>query len=197
MSASAQSAIPQPKMYPHDHIMRYIVLPFVPKFVQPNHITIVRMLLTPMVVWLLFDRQYMIGVFAFAAVAFTDILDGSLARVRKQVTAWGIFFDPLADKLLVGSVALVVALQHFHPVVIFAAILLDLLPAARWASAQHTGTVIMANWWGKIKMVLQCTAILLLLVALAFGFPWLIPVAQGVMIVALAFAAVAVITYSL
>ena len=143
------------KLYPHDYLMKAVILPFVPHFVHPNHITVVRFLLTPIVLWLLFTEQYVWGVPLFILAAATDALDGSVARVRKQVTPWGIFFDPIADKLLIGSVAMLVALQHFHPVIVFAALMLDILPSMRWASTRYVGTVMAANVWGKIKMFLQ------------------------------------------
>ncbi len=140
------------KLYPHDYVMRALILPWVPVFVHPNHITVVRFLLTPIVLWLLFIENYTWALPVFMLAAFTDALDGSVARVRKQVTPWGIFFDPIADKLLIGSVALLVALQHFNPVIVFIALVLDILPSLRWASTRYAGTIMAANVWGKIKM---------------------------------------------
>jgi phosphatidylglycerophosphate synthase len=140
------------KLYPHDYVMKVLILPLIPKIVQPNHVTVLRFLLTPVVLWLLFTEQYAWGVPVFIFAAATDAIDGSLARVRKQVTPWGIFFDPIADKLLIGSVAMLVALQHFHPVIVLFALVLDMLPSLRWASTRYVGTVMAANVWGKVKM---------------------------------------------
>src|SRR3989339_374046 len=136
------------KLYPHDHVMKLLVLPFVPEFMSPNHFTIIRMLMTPFVLWILYSGNYMIGVPMFIIAAFTDLVDGSLARVRNQVTPWGIFFDPVADKLLIGSAALLIALQYFHPIIVFMAIALDLLPAVLFL-ARSNGRMMMANVWGK------------------------------------------------
>jgi CDP-diacylglycerol--glycerol-3-phosphate 3-phosphatidyltransferase len=188
---------PAPKLYPHDHIMKAVVLPFVPFFVKPNHVTVFRMLMTPVVLWLLVAENYTVGVPLFFLTALTDMLDGSLARVRNQITAWGILFDPLADKLLIGSVAILVGLKYFHPGLIFAAIILDIMPSIRWASVRNTGTIMMANWWGKTKMILQVTSLTALLLGVMLHVPALILTGEITLGVSLLFSLIAVITYSL
>jgi CDP-diacylglycerol---glycerol-3-phosphate 3-phosphatidyltransferase len=177
--------------------MKALILPFIPAFVHPNHVTMLRFLLTPLVLGLLYSEQYVFGVPLFILAAFTDAIDGSLARVRKQITPWGIFFDPIADKFLIGSVALIVALQYFHPGVVFLAIILDMLPSLRWASTKYAGTIMAANLWGKSKMFLQFVSITLLLCGIVFQMPWLINLGEGVLVVSLLFSTIAVITYSL
>ena len=185
------------KLYPHDYVMKALILPFVPEALQPNHITVLRFLLTPVVLWLLYTEQYVLGVALFIIAAFTDALDGSVARLRHKITPWGIFFDPVADKLLIGSVALLVALQHYHPVIVFLALLLDIMPSLRWASAKYVGTVMAANVWGKIKMFLQFVSLTFLLLGVTLQLPVLIDIGEAILVVALAFATVAVVTYSL
>lgn len=184
-------------MYPHDYLMKAVILPFIPKFVHPNHVTVLRFLMTPFVLWFLYTEQYLWGVPLFIIAAATDAIDGSMARVRKQVTPWGIFFDPVADKVLIGSVALIVALKYFHPSIVFFALLLDMLPSLRWASTRYAGTVMAANVWGKVKMFLQFSSITLLLLGIMFDLPILIDIGQWVLIASLFFAGVAVATYSL
>ena len=186
-----------PKLYFHDRIMWLAVLPFIPDAIQPNHVTALRFLLTPVVIWALFVENYAFGVPLFLITAFTDALDGSLARVRNKITPWGIFFDPVADKLLIGSVAILLGLKYYHPAIIFAALLLDILPSLRWASTRYAGTVMMANIWGKLKMFLQFVSFFCLILGLALGVPELIAVGEAILAVSLAFALVAVITYSL
>ncbi len=187
----------RPKMYPHDHVMKAIVLPFVPQFVRPNYVTALRLMLIPIVLWLLFSQNYTVGIPVFLFAAFTDALDGSIARVRDQITAWGIFFDPVADKLLIGGVALVVALKYFHPVLIFAAIILDIMPSVLWAASRRSGIIMMANVWGKAKMVLQVISISSLLFGILFHLPDLIMAGQIILAVAIVFSLIAVVTYSL
>lgn len=172
-------------------------MPFIPYFVKPNHLTAFRMIATPFVLWLLLVQNYAVGIPVFILVACTDMLDGSLARVRNEITPWGIFFDPVADKLLIGSVAILVALKYFHPVLVFAAIILDVIPAIRWASTKHVGMAMMANRWGKTKMVLQVCSMSLLLFGIYLQLPILISVGEGALGLAIAFSVVAVLTYSL
>jgi CDP-diacylglycerol--glycerol-3-phosphate 3-phosphatidyltransferase len=186
-----------PKLYPQDYVTKMFILPFIPEFVRPNHITVMRMLLTPVVLWLLWNQWYAWAVPLFIGTALTDVIDGGLARIRNQITPWGILFDPLADKLLVGSVTLIVALTHYHPWLVFFAIFLDILPSMRWASQKYTGGVMMANMWGKTKMVLQCTSLSLLLVGIALGIPEMMQVAEGVFALSAIFAVIALVTYSL
>lgn len=192
-----ESMSDEPKLYPHDALMAATVLRFVPRFVTPNQITVSRMLLTPFVLALLFAEMYTWAVPLFVLTAFTDAIDGSRARTRTQITPWGIFFDPVADKLLIGSVALLVALKHFHPAIVFAAIFFDTLPAIRWASSRHVGTVMMANIWGKTKMFLQFASITLLLLGLIFESSNLILAGEITLGVSLLFSFIAVLTYSL
>lgn len=187
-----------PKLYPQDYLLRSTVIPLIPRWIRPNHITMLRMIMTPFVVWLLWQESYGWGIPLFVFAAFTDALDGSLARVRKQITPWGIFFDPVADKLLVGCVALTVALKYFSPILVFVAIGLDLLPAMMLLGRKvPRNEPVSANLWGKIKMVLQFCALASLLFGVAFHVQGLVVAGEGILGVSLVFALIAAITYSL
>lgn len=186
------------KLYPHDYVLKYTLIPLIPSWIRPNHVTILRMLMTPFVVWVLFLGDLALGIPLFVFTAFTDVVDGSLARIRKQVTPWGIFFDPVADKLLVGSVALTIAIQHFHPILVFVAIAIDLLPAMVFLARKNPQNQLMgANVWGKMKMVLQFTSLALLLLGIFFSLPGLIIAGEVVLGISLIFAIIAAVTYSL
>lgn len=186
------------KLYPHDHLLKYTVLPFIPSAVMPNHITVSRLVLTPIVIYLLATDNLVYGVPLFILTAFTDTIDGSLARVRKQVTPWGILFDPIADKLLIGLVVLVFALRYYHPVIVLAAVLFDLLPMVTWLMrAKENRAIMMANGWGKIKMLLQFVSVTLLLLGILLNVPVLVSVGEITLVVATMFGAVAAVTYSL
>lgn len=179
--------------------MKAVILPFIPEFVQPNHVTVLRFLLIPIVLWLLVAEVYVWAMPLFAFTAFTDVIDGSLARTRNSITAWGIFFDPIADKLLVGSVMLLISFQYYHPWLVFLALFLDMLPGLRWAFSKSAsgGVVMAANGWGKTKMVLQCLSIGLLLLGIALHLPGLIAAGEYTFGLATIFALIALITYSL
>ena len=186
------------KLYPHDYLMQFTVVPLVPRWITPNHITMLRMVLTPFVIWILFLGNYTLGIPLFILGAFSDVLDGSLARIRKQITPWGIFFDPVADKFLVGGVALTVALNYFHPALVFIAIALDLLPALVFLARKNPGNQMMsANIWGKIKMVMQFVALASLLFGVALGSGNLIAAGEVILSASLVVALIAAVTYSL
>jgi CDP-diacylglycerol--glycerol-3-phosphate 3-phosphatidyltransferase len=156
------------------------------------------MFLTPFVVWMLYSGNFTIGIPMFVIAAFTDVIDGSLARLRKQITPWGIVFDPVADKLLVGCVALTIAIQFFHPILVFVAIALDLLPATVFLARKHPAAEITgANIWGKIKMILQFVSLILLLFGIFFHAVPLVIAGEITLGVSLIFALIAAVTYSL
>lgn len=186
------------KLYPQDYVLRKTLLRLIPDVVMPNHITVLRMVLTPVVLYLLATDNLAWGVPLFVLTAFTDMVDGSLARVRGQITPWGILFDPIADKLLIGLVALTFALKYFHPIIVVTAVVFDLIPMTIWLlRAKGNRGVMMANTWGKTKMMLQFISLTLLLVGLALGVESLVVAGEYALILATGFAAVATITYSL
>jgi len=184
------------QLYPHDKLMKPII-DMIPEFLRPNHFTIARMVLTPVVLVLLFLEIYDYGVPLFIIVAFTDAIDGSLARWRRQVTSWGTFYDPVADKLLIGSVILLILLQHVNPLLGFIIVLLEVLMMAGGWYKRRRGDKMQANIWGKIKMLLQFVGVLLLLLALWLGVDMFIPISIGTLILGVVFAIVALLTYSL
>ena len=78
------------KPYPHDRLLAATLLKLVPRETTPNQLTVVRMFLTPAVIWFLHEERYDLATPLFFVTALTDMLDGSLARTRNQVTKWGI-----------------------------------------------------------------------------------------------------------
>jgi CDP-diacylglycerol--glycerol-3-phosphate 3-phosphatidyltransferase len=185
------------RLYPHDHLLRYSILPLVPKFVTPNMVTVVRIVLTPVVLWFLYVERFAIGVPLFWFVAFTDALDGSLARLRHQVTTWGTFYDPLADKLFIGSVVLLVVVEHVNMVF---GLLIVLVESAIMLGAfvrRRRGKIMRANFFGKTKMCLQVLGVTFLLIALWAGYDLFIPLSVGTLSLAIVFAVISLFTYGL
>lgn len=105
-----------------------------------------------------------IATFIFILASLTDKLDGYIARSRNQITTFGKFMDPLADKLLVT--AALVSLVELQVVPSWAAIVIiarEFAVSGLRTIAASEGKVIAASWWGKIKTVIQIVAIVLLL----------------------------------
>ena len=147
----------------------------------PNYLTLLRIIIVPLLVVVLLTNvaESYIGVsgYAFAIViflvaSFTDILDGHLARRRNQVSTLGKFLDPIADKLLVSAVLIVLVEKHLAPswavVVIIGR---EFIVTGLRSIAATEGIIIQAQKSGKIKMWAQCIAIVALLVAAANGNP--------------------------
>lgn len=185
------------KLYPHDHLMRYSLVPLVPQFVTPNMVTIFRMIMTPLVLWFLYAQNFAIGAPLFLFVALTDALDGSLARIRKQITDWGTMYDPIADKLLIGSVVLLVVMQHVNLYLGIAILLVEVVLVAGGVIRKRMGKKVTANVYGKIKMILQVVGVMLLLIALWAGYSLFIPISAGTLGLAIIFAIISMFTYGL
>ncbi len=185
------------KLFPHDYVMRYTLVPLIPSFVSPNMVTIFRMVCTPIVLYLLSIEQYQIGVPFFLFLALTDAIDGSLARLRNRITDWGTFYDPLADKLLIGSVVLLVVVKHVNPILGLIIILIEALILLGGYLRKCRGKVMGANLFGKTKMCLQVVGVGLLLVALWLGFDLFIPLSIGTLSLAVVFAVISLFTYGL
>ena len=78
----------------------------------PNLLTIARLLATPYVFYLFFEKQYTAVLWWFGFIAFTDVLDGFIARQFKAATKLGAYLDPIADKLLLSGTFLVLAVSR-------------------------------------------------------------------------------------
>ena len=184
------------KLYPHDYAMKVLILPLIPHFVTPNYVTAARMVLTPLSIWGLATEQYAWAIPFFIGVAFTDVIDGSLARVRKQITDWGTLFDPIADKILIALAAVVVVTKVVGWWLTLLLVTCEFAVVLGAVRKKHEGKIVMANQWGKTKMVAQCLGITLLLFSTAFGIPLLAGIGTGVLTFAIVFAVISIITYS-
>ncbi len=96
----------------------------------------------------------------FALVAATDAVDGYLARSRNEVTTFGKFIDPLADKLLVtAALVALVDLDSLPSWIALTIISRELIVSGLRMVAVAEGKVIAASSWGKLKTILQIVAI--------------------------------------
>ncbi len=155
------------------------------------------MIATPFTILLLADRHYAVGIPLFLFVAFTDALDGALARTKDQITVWGMMFDPVADKFLIISAVAVLMVRSLNPVIaggIIVSELLIIILALLWRRA---GNVVKANTWGKIKMILQVTGVFFLLLSILFASPVLATVATVVLAASIMCGILSIITHGI
>ena len=82
----------------------------------PNLLTLLRICLAPFLVAAILENQFKVGFILFVAAGLTDALDGLLARVLKQRTVLGQYLDPVADKLLLSTLFLVLMHEGLMPV---------------------------------------------------------------------------------
>jgi len=185
------------RLYPHDRVMDVLVVRFLPQWMTPNQLTILRFALIPFVVWQINKMNWDVGIPLFLFAAFTDLVDGSLARLRKQITTWGTLADPAADKLLISSVALLVVVRFLGWTMAWTIIGVEIAIVLSGLVRRKKQWAISANWAGKLKMLFQVIGVTLLLLAASLSLPILIPIAAVVLWVAIFIAVVSFFTYSL
>jgi CDP-diacylglycerol--glycerol-3-phosphate 3-phosphatidyltransferase len=139
----------------------------------PNSLTVFRIFLIPLLIVVLLTRfpsKEFIGVAIFLAAALTDWLDGYLARRRQQITTFGTWLDPLADKLLVTSAFIALVEMGLAPawmVVIIVGREVAVTGLRNIALAK--GTAIEVSELGKAKMATQVVTITALILGMRFA----------------------------
>ena len=147
-----------------------------------NKLTIFRIILVPlMVIVPFFNIQgefwgipytYIRIDLIFILASITDKLDGHIARSRNQITTFGKFLDPLADKILVLAAMMMLVemskLPAWIPIIVITREFL--VSGYRLVAVEKGGTVIAASFWGKLKTVTQMFAVTFALIDInAFG----------------------------
>ena len=142
----------------------------------PNKLTVMRILLVFVILIVSFlnipgevfgiSLKFLIIEIIFIIASITDHYDGYLARKNNQITTFGKFLDPIADKILVVTTMLLLTergtLPAWIPIItIFREFLVS---GYRLVEAKEAGNVVAANIWGKIKTVTQMIAIMLMLI---------------------------------
>ena len=148
----------------------------------PNKLTIFRIILVPIMVIIPFlgidgkifgiPTEWIIIDLIFIIASITDKLGGYLARKNNQVTTFGKFLDPLADKILVLAAMVMLVemskLPAWIPIIVLAREFM--VSGYRLIAVEKGGEVIAASKWGKLKTVTQMIAIILAILDLnAFG----------------------------
>lgn len=162
----------------------------------PNILTVIRVIFVPIIVLVMFFPYaqmdiviptYHIGNVSisllniivcvlFVIASITDFVDGYLARKHNLITTFGKFLDPIADKLLVNTLFIVVAVFGIVPAIpVIVMIWRDTIVDGLRMIAMEKGKVVPAGMLGKLKTVLQMLALIFVLVNNLpfelYGFP--------------------------
>ncbi|WP_304425944.1 CDP-diacylglycerol--glycerol-3-phosphate 3-phosphatidyltransferase [uncultured Adlercreutzia sp.] len=200
MTTTIQPTSPE-KLWTPANIVTLIRICLVPVFVLA--------ILSPWPEWvglpgITMEAKCVIAAGIFILISCTDWLDGYLARSRGEVTDFGKFMDPLADKILVTAalIALVeLAVLPGWPVLIILG--REFIVSGVRMVAASKGTVIAASWYGKAKTVFQIVAIVLFLLkdsltftsaAGAFSNPMFV-ISWAVMVIALILTVMSMLDY--
>lgn len=139
----------------------------------PNALTIGRVAAVPVLAGAFCapqsDAPSWVPAVLFAACAFTDWLDGYLARRWNVASAFGAFLDPVADKLLVCTCLLLLSYTLGAVVVLPTSIIVcrevTVSALREWMGKRGKRDVVAVGWWGKLKTAVQMCALQLLLLA--------------------------------
>lgn len=134
----------------------------------PNILTIARIFITPVFLAVILvdtlPHKFLIACIIFSIGSITDAIDGHLARKHKQITNFGKFLDPIADKILTTSALLAFMSMGLCNIWIVMLVLTrEFAIASVRMIAAAGGVVIPANIWGKIKTVSQMTFTILIM----------------------------------
>ncbi|MFQ5669822.1 MAG: CDP-diacylglycerol--glycerol-3-phosphate 3-phosphatidyltransferase [Acidobacteriota bacterium] len=147
-----------------------------PAWNLPNAVTVFRIFLVPLLVVVLLTKdvldrdQDLLGLGIFLVAAFSDWLDGWLARHRGQVTTLGTLLDPVADKLLTSAAFISLVEMNLAPAWMVVIIIgREFAVNGLRTVASGQGVTIGASVWGKYKTLSQILAISLLILTGRLG----------------------------
>jgi CDP-diacylglycerol--glycerol-3-phosphate 3-phosphatidyltransferase len=160
--------------------MAIISPPRPPVFNVPNQLTAARLGLGLVLFLLIFLQQWIACIGVFALAAFSDWLDGYIARKQGISSTLGRILDPLVDKVLIcGGYTFLIPLanegSNVHPWMVTVVLSRELIITSLRSFMENMGATFGADWLGKVKMGLQCAALFAIFVALQWDevfFAW-------------------------
>jgi CDP-diacylglycerol--glycerol-3-phosphate 3-phosphatidyltransferase len=154
----------------------------------PNKLTLLRVALVPVFIFFLMADfvpwHNLFALIVFIGASLTDLFDGYLARKNGQVTTFGKFLDPLADKILVLS-ALICFIEMGYASSVAIVIIIArefMVTSLRLVAVSSSGTVIAAGKLGKLKTVISMISIIAILAVSAFLEIFLLELPAGILL---------------
>jgi cardiolipin synthase (CMP-forming) len=143
----------------------------------PNLLTLLRICVMPFLVAAVLENQFRLGFALFVAAGLTDALDGTLARILKQRTMLGEYLDPVADKLLLSTLFLVLTHKGLIPVTVTALVFgrdLGILMVAALLFAAAGRREFSPSIFGKANTLAQVTAVAVVLLHQFSSARWVV-----------------------
>jgi len=145
----------------------------VPNFNIATWLTLLRIALIPFLIiffYLPWPSARMVCAFIFVLASFTDWLDGYLARRLGQMTAFGAFLDPVADKLIVAAALVLLVQNDPEPGLAIASVIIigreiTIASLREWMAEIGQRSKVKVSWLGKAKTTMQMASITMLLFA--------------------------------
>jgi len=157
-----------------DGFLTATILKIIPQWFKPNYFSLIRLALIPFIYLFLIKNNFLSAVITFILAASLDSLDGALARTRKQISAWGLFLDPLADKLLIAIVLVFLLFTYPWPFLLAAIILVEIVTVLAGLIASRKADLPSASPFGKLKMLTQSLGVITSLLWLNFESDFLL-----------------------
>jgi cardiolipin synthase len=154
----------------------------------PNLITILRILLVPITIWLIISSEYGLAFAAFIAAGVSDGVDGFIARRYNQRTELGAYLDPLADKALLVSIYVVLGMIKILPAwLVIMVVTRDVLIIGAVVLARVMGkpVAVAPSKASKVNTVAQICLAMVALASLALQFEASPYLPAGVLLVAI------------
>ena len=143
----------------------------------PNLLTLLRLIFVPLTVIAVLENHYIWALSLFLLAGVSDGLDGLLARLLEQKTVLGQYLDPVADKLLLSTMFLVLSTAHKIPwsvtVLVFARDVIIMIIAALLYITSPI-RVFRPSWWGKANTLAQIVTVPLVLLREISSAHWIV-----------------------
>ena len=179
-----------------DKILAKTLLRLIPRWITPNLVSWMRFFSVPFIGYFLLAQNYAVGLPLFLVSAFSDAVDGSLARTREMVTDFGKMFDPVADKFLISVAAIILVPRHLGWSIVIVIISIEIiLITSAYVQQRYYGKVIQAENTGKLKMIMQSLGVGALLVYALLGIPLFLTIATYCLYIAIFFALLSLVVY--
>lgn len=165
----------------------------------PNLLTLLRICLAPFLVAAILENRFELGFILFLGAGLTDALDGVLARILEQRTLLGQYLDPVADKLLLSTLFVVLMYKNLMPTEVTVMVLgrdvgILLVSAILYAAAGRRE--FQPSFFGKANTLAQVTAVALVLLHQLTQAPWVVILRQFALYATMLFTVISGLQYA-